>query len=172
MLFCSEFTTHSDSPLKRVEKSLLKILVIHYIFSSELLRAVNSESPQIVNSLRILFLVCGGRLGTCLFAIFPTNPLLRSLRPFCTFWRTCVRALLRTFALFCGFLRPTAFRTTAIETGDGNCRKVVVGNGRKTVSSVLFRQRGLIDFCGKLGEFCENSVTLLWRTDNGLGGTY
>ena len=36
-------------------------VVIHYIFSSESLRVVNSL--QIVNSLRVLFLVCRGTLG-------------------------------------------------------------------------------------------------------------
>ena len=30
-----------------------------------------------------------------------------------------------------------------------------LGNGRNTVSSVLFRKRELTEFCGKLGEFCE-----------------
>ena len=30
-----------------------------------------------------------------------------------------------------------------------------VGNGRNTVSRVLFRNRELTEFCGKLGEFCE-----------------
>ena len=37
-------------------------VVIHYIFSSESLRVVNSL--RIVNSLRVLFLVCRGPLGT------------------------------------------------------------------------------------------------------------
>ena len=36
-------------------------IVIHYIFSSESVRVVNSL--QIVNSLRVLFLVCRGPLG-------------------------------------------------------------------------------------------------------------
>ena len=36
-------------------------VVIHYIFSSESLRVVNSL--RIVNSLRVLFLVCRGPLG-------------------------------------------------------------------------------------------------------------
>ena len=36
-------------------------VVIHYIFSSESLRVVNSL--RIVNSLRVLFLVCLGPLG-------------------------------------------------------------------------------------------------------------
>ena len=31
----------------------------------------------------------------------------------------------------------------------------VMGNGRNTVSGVLFRRRELTEFCGKLGEFCE-----------------
>ena len=35
--------------------------MIHYVFSSESLRAVNSL--RIVNSLRVLFLVCRGLLG-------------------------------------------------------------------------------------------------------------
>ena len=30
-----------------------------------------------------------------------------------------------------------------------------LGNGRNTVSRVLFRRRELTEFCGKLGEFCE-----------------
>ena len=30
-----------------------------------------------------------------------------------------------------------------------------VGNGRNTVSRVLFRRRELTEFCGKLGEFRE-----------------
>ena len=30
-----------------------------------------------------------------------------------------------------------------------------LGNGRNTVSRVLFRTRELTEFCGKLGEFCE-----------------
>ena len=30
-----------------------------------------------------------------------------------------------------------------------------IGNGRNTVSRVLFRKRELTEFCGKLGEFCE-----------------
>ena len=30
-----------------------------------------------------------------------------------------------------------------------------LGNGRNTVSRVLFRKRELTEFCGKLGEFCE-----------------
>ena len=37
-------------------------IVIHYIFSSESVRVVNSL--QIVNSLRVLFLVCRGPLGS------------------------------------------------------------------------------------------------------------
>ena len=32
---------------------------------------------------------------------------------------------------------------------------VVIGNGRNTVSRVLFRRRELTEFWGKLGEFCE-----------------
>ena len=32
---------------------------------------------------------------------------------------------------------------------------VLVGNGRNTVSRVLFRRRELTEFDGKLGEFCE-----------------
>ena len=35
-----------------------------------------------------------------------------------------------------------------------NSRKVL-GNGRNTVSRVLFRRRELTEFYGKLGEFCE-----------------
>ena len=31
----------------------------------------------------------------------------------------------------------------------------MLGNGRNTVSRVLFRKRELTEFCGKLGEFCE-----------------
>ena len=31
----------------------------------------------------------------------------------------------------------------------------LIGNGRNTVSRVLFRKRELSEFCGKLGEFCE-----------------
>ena len=30
-----------------------------------------------------------------------------------------------------------------------------LGNGRNTVSRVLFRKRELTEFCGKLGEFCK-----------------
>ena len=30
-----------------------------------------------------------------------------------------------------------------------------IGNGRNTVSRVLFRKRELTEFCGKLGEFCQ-----------------
>ena len=30
-----------------------------------------------------------------------------------------------------------------------------IGNGRNTVSKVLFQKRELTEFCGKLGEFCE-----------------
>ena len=30
-----------------------------------------------------------------------------------------------------------------------------LGNGRTTVSRVLFRKRDLTEFCSKLGEFCE-----------------
>ena len=30
-----------------------------------------------------------------------------------------------------------------------------IGNGRNTVSRVLFRRRELTEFCGKLGDFCE-----------------
>ena len=44
----------------KYSKSLQNV-VIHYIFSSESLRVVNSL--QIVNTLRVLFLVCRGRLG-------------------------------------------------------------------------------------------------------------
>ena len=32
---------------------------------------------------------------------------------------------------------------------------VILGNGRNTVSRVLFRRRELTEFYGKLGEFCE-----------------
>ena len=31
----------------------------------------------------------------------------------------------------------------------------VIGNGRNTVSRVLFRKRELTEFYGKLGEFCK-----------------
>ena len=31
----------------------------------------------------------------------------------------------------------------------------LLGNGRNTVSRVLFRRRELTELCGKLGEFCE-----------------
>ena len=34
-------------------------------------------------------------------------------------------------------------------------RRARIGNGRNTVSRVLFRKRELTEFCGKLGEFCE-----------------
>ena len=33
--------------------------------------------------------------------------------------------------------------------------ELILGNGRNTVSRVLFRRRELTEFCGKLGEFCE-----------------
>ena len=51
---------HSDSLLNIFSKSVQNI-VIHYIFGSESLCVVNSL--QIVNSLRVLFLVCRGPLG-------------------------------------------------------------------------------------------------------------
>ena len=34
-------------------------------------------------------------------------------------------------------------------------RVLTLGNGRNTVSRVLFRRRELTEFYGKLGEFCE-----------------
>ena len=34
-------------------------------------------------------------------------------------------------------------------------KRVFLGNGRNTVSRVLFRRRELTVFWGKLGEFCE-----------------
>ena len=33
--------------------------------------------------------------------------------------------------------------------------ETLMGNGRNTVSRVLFRKSELTVFCGKLGEFCE-----------------
>ena len=39
-----------------------------------------------------------------------------------------------------------------------------MGNGRNTVSRVLFRRRELTEFCGKLGEFCEKLGELCVRT--------
>ena len=42
----------------------------------------------------------------------------RSSAPFCALLWTCVCALLRSFAIFCVLLRPTAFRATMF----GNCR--------------------------------------------------
>ena len=73
--FRTVFSTESDSVLfyysvvnllrivihySKYSKSVQNV-VIHYIFSSESLRVVNSL--QIVNSLRVLFLVCRGPLG-------------------------------------------------------------------------------------------------------------
>ena len=40
-----------------------------------------------------------------------------------------------------------------------------LGNGRNTVSRVLFRKRELAEFCGKLGEFT-------WHTNHRLRGTH
>ena len=73
--FRTVFSTESDSVvfyyavvnLLRIVIHYLKYsksvqnVVIHYIFSSESLRVANSL--QIVNSLRVLFLVCRGPLG-------------------------------------------------------------------------------------------------------------
>ena len=47
-----------------------------------------------------------------------------------------------------------------------------LGNGRNTVSRVLFRRRELTEFCGKLGEFCDKLGESLWHTNNRLGGTH
>ena len=58
-LLDSEFTTHCDSLLK-FSKSVQNV-VIHYIFSGESVRVVNSL--RVANSLRTLFLVCWGPLG-------------------------------------------------------------------------------------------------------------
>ena len=33
-----------------------------------------------------------------------------------------------------------------------------LGNGRNTVSRLLFQKRELTKFCGKLGEFCEKKL--------------
>ena len=46
----------------------------------------------------------------------------------------------------------------------------VLLNGRNTVSRVLFRKRELTEFCGKLAELCENSVSSLRHINNKLGG--
>ena len=35
--------------------------------------------------------------------------------------------------------------------------RLKMGNGRNTVSRVLFQKRELTEFCGKLGEFCEKT---------------
>ena len=52
-------------------------VVIHYLFSSESLRVVNSL--QIVNSLRVLFLVCRGPLGTArVHALLSSFELIRA----------------------------------------------------------------------------------------------
>ena len=34
-------------------------------------------------------------------------------------------------------------------------RTKTIGNGRNTVSRVLFQKRKLTEFCSKLGEFCK-----------------
>ena len=48
-----------------------------------------------------------------------------------------------------------------------------LGNGRNTVSRVLFRRRELTEFYGKLGEFCEKlGEFALARTNNRLRGTH
>ena len=50
-----------------------------------------------------------------------------------------------------------------------------LGNGRNTVSRVLFRKRELTEFCGKLGEFREElgeTQSSLWNTNNRLRGTH
>ena len=54
------------------------------------------------------------------------------------------------------------------EEGDGteNVISCCIGNGRNTVSRVLFRRRELTEFWGKLGEFC------VWHTNNRLRGTH
>ena len=47
-----------------------------------------------------------------------------------------------------------------------------LGNGRITVSGVLFRKRELTEFCGKLQSYlvssAKNSVSLRWLTKNRL----
>ena len=59
LLLCSEITAHSDSPPTKTEQITTQNVVIHYILSSESLHVV-VHSLQIVNSLRVPFLVCRG----------------------------------------------------------------------------------------------------------------
>ena len=40
-----------------------------------------------------------------------------------------------------------------------------LGDGRNPVSRVQFQKRELTEFCGELGEFCENSVRSLWHSN-------
>ena len=48
-----------------------------------------------------------------------------------------------------------------------------IGNGRNTVSSVLFRKRELTEFCSKLGEFWEKlGEFALAHTNRRLKGTH
>ena len=49
--------------------------------------------------------------------------------------------------------------------------RALLGNGRNTVSRVLFRRRELTEFYGKLGEFCEK-LGELWCTNSRLRGTH
>ena len=45
--------------------------------------------------------------------------------------------------------------STLAKDPDGFCEKRQIGNGRNTVSRVLFQRRELTEFYGKLSEFCE-----------------
>ena len=59
----------------------------------------------------------------------------------------------------CCFLRsPPSLKTLQSPRGsheNHEMKNLKVGNGRNTVSRVLFRKRELTEFCGKLGRFCE-----------------
>ena len=61
LLRCSECTTHSNSLLK-IQQITAENVAIHYIVSIASLAVVNSL--QIFDSLRVLFLVCRGPLGS------------------------------------------------------------------------------------------------------------
>ena len=51
--------------------------------------------------------------------------------------------------------------------------RIFLGNGRNTVSRVLFRKRELTEFCGKLGEFCQKLGEFAFaHTNNRLRGTH
>ena len=78
-----------------------------------------------------LILLCGRFFGTIRLGVpkpgcfkpgrlqfLRGSALLHSCAPFCALLRSCVCALLRSFARICVFLRPTAFITTAF----GICR--------------------------------------------------